>query len=83
MRPTCAVFYAEGRMRPIATALAVLVLALPLGACGSKTHRIISGAFCAITVYQLYRDVKAHRMGWAAFQGVLAAHNCRQAFRRP
>jgi hypothetical protein len=70
-------------MRPIATALAVLVLALPLGACGSKTHRVISGTFCAVTAYQLYRDVKAHRLGWAAFQGALAAHNCRQAFRRP
>ena len=70
-------------MRPIATALAVLVLALPLGACSSRTHRIISGAFCAVTVYQLYRDVKAHRLGWAAFQGVLAAHNCHVAFRRP
>jgi hypothetical protein len=70
-------------MRPIATALAVLVLTLPLAACGSKTHRLISGAFCAVTVYQLYRDVKAHRLGWAAFQGALSAHNCHQAFSRP
>jgi hypothetical protein len=70
-------------MRPIATALAVLVLALPLSACSSKTHRVISGAFCALTVYNLYRDVKAHRLGFAAFQGLLAAHNCHQAFRRP
>ena len=78
-------------MRPVATVLLVLVLALPLGACGStgaggspsKGQQAISGAFCAITAYQLYRDVKAHRLGWAAFQAVLAQHNCRQAFRRP
>jgi len=76
-------FYAAGGMRVLATALAVLLLALPLGACGSRTHRVISGTFCALTAYQLYKDVRAHRMGWAAFQAVLAAHNCRQAFRRP
>jgi hypothetical protein len=70
-------------MRRVAIALAVLVLALPIGACSSRTHRVISGAFCAITAYQLYRDVKAHRLGWAAFQAVLATHNCRQTFRRP
>jgi hypothetical protein len=78
-------------MRRVAAVLLVLVLALPLGACGStaaggspsKGQRVISGAFCAITAYQLYRDVRDHRMGWAAFQAVLAAHNCRQAFRRP
>lgn len=78
-------------MRPLATLLLVLVLALPLGACGStgvggspsKGQRIISGTFCAITAYALYRDVRAHRLGWAAFQAVLAQHNCRQAFRRP
>jgi hypothetical protein len=78
-------------MRPVTTALLVLVLALPLGACGStgvvgspsKGQRVVSGAFCAITAYQLYRDVKAHRMGWAAFQAVLAQHSCRNAFRRP
>ena len=70
-------------MRPIATILAVLALALPVSACSSTTHRLISGAFCAVTAYHLYRDVKAHRLGWAAFQGVLAAHNCRIAFRRP
>jgi hypothetical protein len=69
--------------RPLATALAVLLLALPLAACGSRTHRTISAAFCAITAYQLYRDVRAHRLGWAAFKGALAAHNCHQAFRRP
>ena len=71
------------RMRPVAVTLVVLVLSLPLGACSSRTHRVISGTFCAITAYQLYRDVKAHRLGWAAFQAVLATHNCRQAFRRP
>lgn len=78
-------------MRALATALVVLVLALPLAACGSTraggssfhSHRIISGAFCAITVYQLYHDVKAHRLGWAAFQALLAHHNCRNAFHRP
>ena len=78
-------------MRPVVTVLLVLVLALSLGGCGSsgaggspsKGQRVISGAFCAITAYQLYRDVKAHRLGWAAFQAVLAQHNCRQAFRRP
>jgi len=78
-------------MRSVAAVLLVLVLALPLGACGSsgaggspsKGQRAISGAFCAITAYQLYRDVKAHRMGWAAFQAVLAQHSCRNAFRRP
>jgi hypothetical protein len=70
-------------MRSVATMLAVLVLALPLSACGAKTSRLISGVFCAVTVYHLYRDVKAHRMGWAAFEGVLAAHNCKRAFRRP
>ncbi len=78
-------------MNPVATLLLVLVLALPLSACGSsaaggspsRSHRVISGAFCAITAYQLYHDVKAHRLGWAAFQAVLAQHNCRQAFRRP
>jgi hypothetical protein len=84
-------FYAKGGMRMLAAVLLVLVLALPIGACGStaaggsasKSQRVISGAFCAITAYQLYRDVKAHRLGWAAFQAVLAQHNCRQAFRRP
>jgi hypothetical protein len=70
-------------MRRVATVFLVLALALPLGACGSTSQRAISGAFCAITAYQLYRDVKAHRMGWAAFQAVLAQHNCRQTFRRP
>jgi hypothetical protein len=78
-------------MRLIATVLLVLALALPLEACGSsgtgvspsKGQRAISGAFCALTAYQLYRDVKAHRLGWAAFQAVLAQHNCRQAFSRP
>ncbi|MBV9197322.1 MAG: hypothetical protein JO168_24570 [Solirubrobacterales bacterium] len=78
-------------MKLIATVLLVVVLALPLVACGStsaggspsKSQRVISGAFCAITAYQLYHDVKAHRLGWAAFQAVLAQHNCRQAFRRP
>ena len=83
VRPTGGLFYAEGGMRVVATVLAVLVLSLPLSACSSTTHRVISGTFCALTAYQLYRDVKAHRMGWAAFQAVLAAHNCRQAFRRP
>ena len=78
-------------MRPLAIVLVVLALALPLGACGSsgaggspsRGQRLISGAFCAITAYQLYRDVRAHRMGWAAFQAVLAQHNCRNAFHRP
>jgi hypothetical protein len=70
-------------MRRVAVLLLVVAFALPLTACSSRTHRIISGAFCAVTVYQLYHDVKAHRMGWAAFQGLLAAHNCHQAFRRP
>jgi hypothetical protein len=70
-------------MKAIATALAVLVLASPLAACSSRTHRVISGAFCALTVYNLYRDVKHHRLGWAAFQGLLAAHNCHRAFTRP
>ena len=78
-------------MRLLATVLLVVVLALPLAACGSsgaggspsKSQRVISGAFCAVTAYQLYRDVKAHRLGWAAFQAVLARHNCTQAFRRP
>ena len=71
--------------------LLVLALALPLAACGSSGsggspsngHRIISAAFCAVTAYRLYEDVKAHRLGWAAFQAVLAQHSCRQAFRRP
>ena len=76
-------FYAVGGMRPVAIALAVLALALPLGACSARTHRIISGVFCAVTAYHLYRDVKNHRLGWAAFNGLLAAHNCRLAFRRP
>lgn len=78
-------------MRLVAAVLLVLVLALPLGACGStgaggspsKGQRVISGTFCAITAYQLYRDVRGHRLGWAAFQAVLAHHNCRHAFRRP
>jgi hypothetical protein len=78
-------------VRPLANVLLVLVLALPLAACGSthvggspsRSQRAISGAFCAITAYQLYNDVRAHRLGWAAFQGFLAQHNCRQAFRRP
>jgi hypothetical protein len=70
-------------MKAIATALTVLLLALPLSACSSRTHRAISGVFCAITIYNFYRDVKHHRLGWAAFQGLLAAHNCHQAFTRP
>jgi len=78
-------------VRLIATGLLVLVTALSLGPCGSAGAggsrlgggRVISGAFCAITAYQLYRDVRAHRLGWAAFQAVLAHHNCRNAFVRP
>ncbi|MBV9819863.1 MAG: hypothetical protein JOZ07_16145 [Solirubrobacterales bacterium] len=78
-------------MRPIATVVLVVVLALSLvrctgtGAGGSASggHRVISGVFCAVTAYQLYHDVRAHRLGWAAFQAVLAQHNCRQAFHRP
>ena len=70
-------------MKRVAIVLVALVLALPLAACGSKTNRVISGLFCAVTVYNLYHDVKAHRLGWAAFQGILAAHNCRVAFTRP
>jgi hypothetical protein len=69
----------------------VFVLTLPLAACGSsgvsgapsRSHRLVSGAFCAVSAYQLYHDVKAHRLGWAAFQALLAHHNCRQAFHRP
>jgi hypothetical protein len=76
-------FYADAGMRSLATALTVLALALPVGACSATTHRIISGAFCAVTAYHLYRDVKNHRLGWAAFNALLAAHSCRQAFRRP
>ena len=91
IRHTRAMPWADGRRRAVATVLLVVVLTLPLLACGSsgaagstsKSHRVISGAFCAVTAYQLYHDVKAHRLGWAAFQAVLAQHNCRQAFRRP
>ena len=67
-----------------------LALALPLGACGAGSygaasggHHVIAKIFCVVTAYQLYRDVRAHRLGWAAFQAVLAHHNCRNAFRRP
>jgi len=78
-------------MRRLTTVLLVIAFALPIAACGSsssgasssKGHHIISGVFCAVTVYSLYRDVKAHRLGWAAFQALLAHHNCRVAFRRP
>jgi hypothetical protein len=80
-------------VKPLAIVLSVLVLALPLAACGSSTtagrisgggaSRVISVAFCAVTAYSLYRDVRAHRLGWAAFQAVLAHHNCKNAFRRP
>lgn len=78
-------------MRRLATLLLIFAFALPLAACGSSSagasasrgHHIISGAFCAVTVYSLYRDVKAHRPGWTAFQALLAHHNCRVAFRRP
>jgi hypothetical protein len=76
-------FYADAGMRPVAIALAVLALAVPVGGCSATTHRLVSGVFCAVTAYHLYRDVKNHRLGWAAFNGLLAAHSCRQAFRRP
>jgi hypothetical protein len=68
--------------------LLVLALALPLGACGSSGsssggHHVLADVFCAVTVYHLYRDVKAHRLGWAAFSALVAHHSCKQAFRKP
>ena len=79
MLPDAREFQAASRMTQVAIGLPVLVLALPLGACGAQ--RLIPRAFCAITAYQPYRDVQARRLGWAAFQAVLAAHNCHQARR--
>ncbi len=78
-------------MRRLATLLLIFAFALPVAACGSSSsgssasggHHIISKVFCAVTVYSLYRDVRAHRLGWAAFQALLAHHNCRLAFSRP
>jgi len=44
---------------------------------------VAAKVFCALSAYALYRDVRAHRLGWAAFQAILAHHNCKQAFSRP
>jgi hypothetical protein len=78
-------------MRRVVALLLTLVLAFSLAACGragtvgygSGGHHVIARAFCALSAYSLYRDVRAHRLGWAAFQAILAHHNCKQAFRRP
>ena len=69
----------------------IVTLAVSLAACGraatvgsaSGGHHLVAKAFCAFSAYALYRDVRAHRLGWAAFQAVLAHHNCKQAFSRP
>jgi hypothetical protein len=65
-----------------------IAVALPLAGCGSSSssgshHHVLSDIFCAVSVYSAYKDVKHHKLGWAAFQGLLAAHNCHQAFSKP
>jgi hypothetical protein len=78
-------------MRRVVAVLLTLVLAVSLAACGragtvgsaSGGHHVVAKAFCALSAYALYRDVRAHRLGWAAFQAILAHHNCKLAFRRP
>jgi hypothetical protein len=78
-------------MRRVVPLLLTVVLAFSLAACGrggtfgsaSGGHHVIAKAFCAFSVYALYRDVREHRLGWAAFQAILAHHNCKHAFRRP
>lgn len=78
-------------MRRVVALLFTLSLAVSVAACGragtarsgSGGHHVVAKAFCALSAYALYRDVRAHRLGWAAFQAILAHHNCRLAFRRP
>lgn len=78
-------------MSRIVPLLLTLVLAFSLAACGraatvgsaSGGHHVVAKVFCAFSAYALYRDVRAHRLGWAAFQAILAHHNCKQAFSRP
>ncbi len=78
-------------MRRIVALLLTVVLAFSVAACGragvvgsaSGGHHVVAKVFCALSAYALYRDVRAHRLGWAAFQAVLAHHNCKQAFSRP
>jgi len=77
-------------MRRVVPLLLTLALTFSLAACGragagsaSGGHHVVAKGFCALSAYALYRDVRAHRLGWAAFQAILAHHNCKQAFRRP
>jgi hypothetical protein len=78
-------------MRRVVPLLLTLTLAFSLAACeragsvgpASGGHHVVAKAFCAFSAYALYRDVRAHRLGWAAFQAILAHHNCKQAFSRP
>ena len=76
-------------MRRVLPLLVATALAVSVGACGgggrssAGGHHVVAKFFCAVSVYALYRDVRAHRLGWAAFQAILARHNCRQAFSRP
>jgi hypothetical protein len=69
--------------RSLTVALIAGVLALPLAGCSAGVQRAISLGFCAVSAVNLYHDVKAHRLGWAAFNLILTHHNCRHVFTRP
>lgn len=70
------------RLKLAALLLVVVSAITTVTACSARAYRATSGAFCAVNVYRLYRDYQHHHIGWAAFEGVVAAHNCHQAFRR-
>jgi hypothetical protein len=75
-------------MRKIATLMLVTAsLAVGLAACGSsssghesKFKRAEAIAWCAVSAITAYHEYKEHKLGWTAFTGLLAVHNCKDVF---
>lgn len=55
--------------------LLCLAVSLAVGVAGcSAVQRNVT--WCAFHTYRLVHDVRAHHLGYAAFQAILSAHHC-------
>lgn len=58
--------------------LILFLLTATLFSAGCSAAQYHAG-WCAYHVWRLEQDVQHHRLGWAAFQVVMATHHCKRA----
>jgi hypothetical protein len=69
---------ATRRLLLAVTAVAALSVVGSGGGGGGGRISGAQAAWCAFHVWRLERDVRAHRLGWGAFNAALAVHHRRR-----